>query len=484
MPPAGPERTLSLRLGLLAALLAAAVFTTGLRVPLAATATLAYIVPVLLGLLAPGRAFTLLAAGAVTGLAVAGDLMSAPRVATHPMTVVLIWTTAALVLLHKRDEAERRRAEEAAHDSEARFNAFMDRSPVMAFMKDEQGRHVYVNAAFEGAVRLPRAEVLGRTDLEVFSAEVAAALQAHDAVVRTENRPIEVSERLPGPEGRLREWMVFKFPVGDARGRRYVGGIGMDLTERQESEARLAGLQTLAQLGQMAAVVAHEVRNPLAGIKGAIQIIEGRLPAGSGERQVVASILSRIDALADMTEDLLLFARPRSPRFGPVPLHALLREAAALLAANPELAGVGLELTGWDGAVNGDGEILRNSFFNLFLNAAQAMGGRGSIRVAVARSGETVAVSVRDAGPGIPGEVLGRVFEPFFTTRHRGTGLGLAIVKQSLEAHGGGVTVDCPPDGGTRVTVSLRAEGDAGRQAEPSPERNPPHGVGVLPRVL
>jgi two-component system NtrC family sensor kinase len=207
-------------------------------------------------------------------------------------------------------------------------------------------------------------------------------------------------------------------------------------------------------MGQLAAVVAHEVRNPLAGIRGAIQILSRRMP-GEEDRKVMARIVERVDTLNALTEDLLVYARPRTPALAPVSLERILGGAQRLLAGHADLAGVSVAVTGMDVTLEADEKMLQDAFLNLFLNAAQAMGGRGTVRVAVRDGADVAQIDVEDDGPGIPPDVLDHLFEPFFTTRHRGTGLGLPIVKRDVEAHGGDVTVSRLETGGTRVTVSL-----------------------------
>jgi PAS domain S-box-containing protein len=231
--------------------------------------------------------------------------------------------------------------------------------------------------------------------------------------------------------------------------------IRADITERKRAEQRLFEQGALVKLGEMAAVVAHEVKNPLAGIAGAIQVIEGRLPEGSGERAVVGEIQARIRALNATVEDLLLFARPRLPRPGPLPVHLLVEALLPLLAKDPQAAGVTVESTVEDVAVWGDAEMLKAVLLNVLINGAQAMGGRGCIRIESRCSDEVCELSVTDAGPGIPAELRDRVFEPFFTTKHRGTGLGLSIARRVMEAHAGAIRLECPAGGGTTVTLAL-----------------------------
>jgi len=229
--------------------------------------------------------------------------------------------------------------------------------------------------------------------------------------------------------------------------------VSLDVTERAHAEATLRRQQTLAQLGELAAVVAHEVRNPLAGIRATIQVLSKKLPPT--EEATVKALFARIDALNEMTEDLLLFARPRPLQLAALPLEPLLREAAGLLTRDRRWSSTVVDIAADEACARADRLVLRGVFLNLLLNAAEAMSGAGTIRVSIAASGSTCRVSIRDSGPGIPTELRERIFEPFFTTKHRGTGLGLAIVRRQAELHGGEVSVSCPPDGGTTVTVTL-----------------------------
>jgi two-component system sensor histidine kinase HydH len=230
---------------------------------------------------------------------------------------------------------------------------------------------------------------------------------------------------------------------------------GEDVTERRAAQALQRRQEALAQLGQMAAVVAHELRNPIAGISGAITILSNRMPAGSEEREVAKDILKRLDSLKHMSQDLLQFARPRDPRFEPVQMRALLESAADLLGSDPEMEGIEAVLSGPEQSVSGDPQLLTNLFLNLMLNAAHAMDGRGRITLGLDGVDEFCDIAVRDEGPGIPDEVRGQVFEPFFSTKHRGTGLGLAIARKVVESHRGAISVECPPGGGTIMLVRL-----------------------------
>ncbi len=236
-------------------------------------------------------------------------------------------------------------------------------------------------------------------------------------------------------------------------------GILHDLSERVRMEERLRAQASLATLGEMAAVIAHEVKNPLAGVRGAIQVIGGRLPAGSTDGTVIRDILARIDALDELMRDLLLFARPPQPQRAPVEVMSLLARTVDLLARDPALRLVHIEVDGSAPPINADAEMLRIVFHNLLANAAHAIRGEGAIRVGVTCSEVVCQITFIDSGPGIPSELHEKIFVPFFTTKSRGSGLGLPTAKRLVEVHGGAIDV-ASSSAGTTVTVSLPVSSD------------------------
>ena len=239
------------------------------------------------------------------------------------------------------------------------------------------------------------------------------------------------------------------------RGERKFIGILHDLTARVAMEAQLREQAALVRLGDMAALIAHEIRNPLAAVRGAIQVIGRRLPADSREAPVVSEILSRLDALNQLVGDLLVFGRPPRPRPVPLDIRSVIAATVALVREDTAHEGIEIEIVGSAPPVMADAELLKIVFLNLLLNSAHAVQGRGRIRISLsARDGICEAV-VADSGPGIAPEVRARLFTPFVTTKARGTGLGLSTVKRLLDAHHGSVQLDCPPEGGTVVTVRL-----------------------------
>jgi PAS domain S-box-containing protein len=261
--------------------------------------------------------------------------------------------------------------------------------------------------------------------------------------------------------GRRRDGSTFPLhlSVGELTvlGERKFTGILHDLSERLRMEAQLREQATLARLGEMAAVVAHEVKNPLAGIRGAIQVLGGRFPRGGKEAMVVNEIIGRIDTLTGLMGDLLLFARPPQPRVTPVEVAALVRTTAGLLAEDPALREVDIQVEGTAPPVSADPELLKIVFQNLLVNGAHAMQGKGRIHVEVSAIDSVCQVIFKDSGSGIPPEIREKIFTPFFTTKSRGSGLGLPTSRSLIEAHHGRISIQCPPEGGTAVTIQLPA---------------------------
>ena len=230
------------------------------------------------------------------------------------------------------------------------------------------------------------------------------------------------------------------------------------------SEAGAARSEVTAWLGDLAAVLAHEVKNPVTGISGALHIIGERLPEGSKERRILGDIRKRLGRLDRIIDELLDYARPRPRTLVPVSLRALVEAAIEATEDDPEFRELSVEADLDDVEVVADAQEIRRSVQHLLTNAARSTEGAGTVTISL-RVGDTHAsIEVHDEGPGIPERLRDRVFDPFFTTHHRGTGLGLPLVKRLAQTHGGTVSLECPPAGGTTVTLTL-----ALRQGRPQP---------------
>jgi two-component system, LuxR family, sensor kinase FixL len=238
-------------------------------------------------------------------------------------------------------------------------------------------------------------------------------------------------------------------------GERKFTGILHDLSSRVQLEGQLREQAALAKLGEMAAIVAHEVKNPLAGIRGVMQLFDQRMGRDSPNGPILKEILARIDSLDQMMKDLLLFARPPKPKRALTDVAPLVATTARLLAEDPSWRDLDVEVDGAVRPVAADPEMLKIVVQNLLINGAHAMQGKGRLRVAIDEVDSMCQIAFMDGGPGIPPEVLEKVFTPFFTTKSRGSGLGLPTAKRFIEAHDGDIAIDCPPAGGTTVVIRI-----------------------------
>jgi signal transduction histidine kinase len=224
------------------------------------------------------------------------------------------------------------------------------------------------------------------------------------------------------------------------------------------TQAEMVRTARMATIGEIAAAVAHEARNPLGALSNCVQLLRGN-PHIIGEDAELLDIMeSESKRLNDIVSDFLTFGRPRAPRFTAVDLHELIDATWTLLQRDdrcPPTVRLERRFDAGVGAVTGDRDQLRQVFWNLLLNAAQAMRQGGVVFVETGRAEGAVEVVVRDTGPGIPAAILSRVFEPFVTSRPGGTGLGLAIVRRIVEDHGGRIAVSAAPGEGTRFVLSL-----------------------------
>ena len=227
--------------------------------------------------------------------------------------------------------------------------------------------------------------------------------------------------------------------------------------------------ERLAALGGMAAVLAHEIRNPLGAIKGLAQFLGEKQSADSTHQEMTQTIAQEATRLERLVNDLLTYARPRPPERQPTDLSIVLGEVLRLVLPAAKAAGVVCRLYIPEAVphVTADPEQLKQLFGNLVLNAIQAMPNGGKLTLAL-RSADgrgvgrrAVEVAVEDTGSGIPEADLPRIFEPFYTSRTKGTGLGLAICKQIVEAHGGLIRVAWTGPEGTTILVTLPMESSA-----------------------
>lgn len=227
------------------------------------------------------------------------------------------------------------------------------------------------------------------------------------------------------------------------------------LDELREARERLIRTEKLEALGRMATMVAHEVRNPLAGAAGALQVLVDRDSTTPDQRTVLRVVRDRLISLGEMVGDMLAYARPRALRPVRMDLLALAEATVEAVRSDPVSVGVRLQTRGEPVPVMADPDELRGLLLNLVLNACQVLGGRGTVVVEADHPPEGPRLRVADDGPGVPDALREVIFEPFQSLRAGGTGLGLAIARRVAEAHGGRLNLLCPAEGGAVFQLQL-----------------------------
>jgi PAS domain S-box-containing protein len=330
----------------------------------------------------------------------------------------------------------------------------LDQSAIVA-ATDHRGTITYVNDKFCEISQYSRDELIGQ-DHRIVNSGHHPKEYMRDLWHTIARGKIWRGEIRNQAKDRSFYWVdttIVPFLNGDGKPRQYLA-IRYDITARKAAEAQLREQAALARLGQLAAVVAHEVRNPLAGLRAGLQVIDRRIqePRDHG---AIAAMIQRIDDLNDKVEDLLLYARPRTPRPQSIDLKMLMQDIVTSVETSTGRRGLPIPISGERVQAYADPDMVRAALLNLTLNACQAAAPDQEVEVHLVGNDAMCRVAVCDRGPGIRPEIRDQVFEPFFTTRVNGTGLGLAIVKRLIELQDGTVRLSDREGGGTIAEVTL-----------------------------
>ncbi len=394
-----------------------------------------------------------LAAGALAALAYVA--LAAGSAHPRPLTLFVhsgaFLVTAALAsYLAEQLRATGERLAESESDLAvitALHEAIVDSMPGGLVTLDPEGDVTYANRAAEQMIGLSEAQARGRA-----VGEILPGVQPNAG--RDE---LEV-ENARGERLRLG---YSSFPLA-GRGGRVIGSavIFQDLTRLRAMEEAVQRTARLADLGGVAAGLAHELRNPLASMSGSIELLRASAPASEDDRRLMDIVLREAERLNALVSEFLQFARPPPLRLEPADLADLLGDTLRVFRQDPSAAGLALEQDLRPARAECDPGKVRQVVWNLLLNAAQALaeaGAGGRIRVSCRPEGAAAVLVVEDDGPGIATSERERIFLPFHTTKERGTGLGLATVHRLVDAHGGSVVVESRPGAGARFIVRLPA---------------------------
>jgi PAS domain S-box-containing protein len=310
--------------------------------------------------------------------------------------------------------------------------------------------------------------------------EYADVLRLHLDVVRVLSSAFELSHLPNRVELRLKATgKVIGYTLSLVRNEaREVTGVALffkDLTRVEQLEERERLRDRLAALGEMAAAIAHELKNPLAGIEVMAGLLRRKVPDTPDAQSILTDIINEAKMANATVVEVLDYVRPVRLETERTSLADVLRSAVAMADGKAQRGGIeiDLQLPGDLPSMHGDGHQLCQVFTNLIINAFEALDGRGTIAIRAEQCvmeddhGQhegpaqvpTLVVTVADDGPGVPPDLLDRIFNPFFTTKAQGSGLGLAIVRKIVDAHDGRIDISSSPATGTRFTVTLPVTG-------------------------
>jgi signal transduction histidine kinase len=222
----------------------------------------------------------------------------------------------------------------------------------------------------------------------------------------------------------------------------------------------LSRAERLSALGEMAAGISHEIRNPLGIIRSSAELLKKKVTKIDPSNTIPDIIVEESSRLNNIITGFINFAKPRTPVLNPCRVEEVIEKNITYLSIQIEENGYRINKSYQNSLpeVQADAAMLYQSFLNIFINAMQAMPNGGTIDVAIRADDNIVTIDFDDEGQGIADEVLGKIWDPFFTTKEMGTGLGLGIVKNIIESHGGSIQILNREQGGARVTVELPVE--------------------------
>lgn len=387
--------------------------------------------------------------------------------ATALLLTLALWF-AAVSDEHRR-EADAHRI--LVQESERRFRATFDSAFQMVWLLTPMGDLLEANATSLAVVGTAAEDLRGRPLWETpWFAPPADAGRMRGAVGdAAEGRVVRYEDTLSGGDGdgTIHVLDLSIKPIRDAEGQ--VGQVlceGRDITQRRRAEAAITELQTLSSMGRMAARVAHEINNPLAGIRNSFLLVKDAVPPDHPHFRFVGAIEREIGRIAVVTRQLYETYRPDQELHAACAVGTVLSDVAALLhQVNRERdVAISVDTTGISGTVPVAEAVVRQVAYNIIQNAVEASRLGGTVRVSAGVEGEDVGkgalvLIVEDDGPGIPRAVREQIFEPFYSTKTGlstgGMGLGLALVRRSVEALHGSIIIGDGENGGARFEIRI-----------------------------
>ncbi len=379
-----------------------------------------------------------------------------------------VWDAAGKLIRYQGtlvDVTERRKLERQLLQQEEFRRHLLESFPDLILVVNLQEQYTFASSRVRDLLGYQPEDLLGKkiSETEDHSPELAALY--HDVVSGTKTfGTAEYSARHRDGSWRTMRASASQFFDADSK----IGGVIVsvrDITTERKLEQQIVQSERLAAMGAMIGGVAHELNNPLTSILGVSELLQDSQTTDAARKQV-AILQQQARRAAEIVHNLTYFSRPPSPGKTPVSLGEIVERTLNLHAYSLRKNSIAVDFLPEPSLprVQADPHQLMQVFLNLILNAEQAIRevrDRGTLRIRLGNSGDSVWASFQDDGPGIPADVLGSIFDPFYTTKRpgRGTGLGLSICKAVMKEHNGTIEAANAPGGGAVFTVTLRAAG-------------------------
>ncbi|CAL8899422.1 ATP-binding protein [Bacillus pumilus] len=353
--------------------------------------------------------------------------------------------------------------EKEAHELTERLNRITDNLQEIVFETNEKGEIIFLNQAWTQMTGYEIDECLGTMYNQYFDQE-ERVVQHLLSVIKEHKDAGRVELQLLHKEGK-KVWGDVHYKLYFDEHHQFTGGIGTvaDITKQKQAKLELERsnqqlqmqAQKLAVAGQIAAGIAHEVRNPLTSVNGFLQLMKTQYPERTDYFDIIFSEIKRIDFVLS---ELLVLAKPQSVHFQEVQLHELLEQVITLLKTNAVLSNIDLKqpFKRQDaGAILADANQMKQLFINLIKNAIEAMPEGGSIYISTEKVLNEWKITIQDEGKGMSEKDIQKIYDPFFSTKKEGTGLGLTICATILKDHHGTMDVSSELGKGTAFHIYL-----------------------------
>jgi len=376
------------------------------------------------------------------------------------------------------DVTEQYQLREVAAKNKRDMQAIMDNSPSIIYAKDMQGRYIFINQEWEKLYKLSNESVIGKTDLELFSEELAEKKSFNDKAILKTGYALKLEETVSHDDG-VHIYVSSKFPLYDENDDTYaVCGISTDITEHKQQEEQLRRSQKMDALGKLTGGVAHDYNNMLGVILGYSDLLQDMVQGQPKLAKYVKEIHRAGERGAQLTKKLLAFSRNKNTNATVLNINTLLLDLKNILEKTlTARINLVLDLNNEVWSVYLDDGDLEDAILNMSINAMHAIKGNGQITIKTSNEsvsaheaemlqlgvGDYVLLSVTDTGLGMDNETKEKIFEPFFSTKgESGTGLGLSQVYGFVERSGGAIKVYSEQNHGTCFTLYFPRQDQGG----------------------